>query len=205
MYFYVVLFLLLGFYKYNSYIKYMMRNTIIMFIWKMISFWNLFKTNSKDDFEIVNCFVYDNETYIKSYIPYVNYPIRMLYNYYKIEIVYKFQQKTYTYIEYNNSDKAHNVKFPMYSHNELMNISSESSVILAELIYNDESRKDITNILLQYQGPKKNFYKDLDSICHIQLSDIDIDDTPIYTDTVLQILDSDLEIHNFNYSDMLII
>lgn len=168
------------------------------FLFKIIQLYSFFQTPKELDHKILNCYYYNSEQ-VRFPIEDLCLPISLSPDYTKVEIVYSlYHNKIFRYIEKNTSKKY--LQFPIYPI-EKLKMGNPNSILSATLKTNG-NETDITNLLIEYQGPLKNFYKDIPGYS-FKVSDIS--DMSVSEDSVLIILDSDFEEHTFKFDETIVL
>ena len=187
-------------------IRLLFTNLFIYFLWNFVYYYSYLDTSNKS-LKIIGCYYYtDSETTPNNRfsISDVSLPIRLNNSYntqtVKVEIVYEHFNKVYRFIE---KDMTKNVSSFAYYTNEQLNspIGNSSGMLSAVLVDSDE-RTDITNLIIEYQGPMRNFYNDIPGYV-MTLSDIN--HPQITVNTILEILDMNFDTKIFSYNDLIVL
>lgn len=191
------IFLCIVLYKYNITIKTFFTNLFIYVLWNFVYYYSYLDTNNKS-LKIIGCYYTDSETKRRFSVPDISLPIRLNDNYTKVEIVYEYFNKIYRFVEKDMSKRISS--FPCYTDEQLEDSIRNSPGLLSAVLVTPDDRIDVTDLMIEYQGPMRNFYNDIPG--HIlSLSDIN---HPLITDTsVLEILDMNFNTTEFSYNEFI--
>lgn len=168
----------------------MFHSWFVYFLWKFVEYYQ----HSFNDYSVLSCCYFKDNTFE---IIDTTLPIQLDNSYSKLELKYQYSNKTYRYVEKNMNNKI--LKFPIYSV-DIMNKPVGNKGILSAEIINNNIRIDISSLLLEYQGPLKNFYQDITGYTFL-LSDIRHES--IQEDSVLSILDMNFNTYEFKCNDVI--
>jgi hypothetical protein len=181
--------------KEMSFLFVLFKKTIIYLILESsklsCDFIHYLNTFSHVEFE---CFFYysENEMCIR-HLDYNDFPLHFNNAIEKIEIRYKENGKYYRFVEKNSSQFE---RYPQLC--PLPPVSMDGSVGPKGVLICTLDSIDITSIVLEYQGPNKNFYGS-----DFRLSDIN--GVSVSPDSSLEILDVNLDTHLFKYDDLIVL
>ena len=188
----LILFSFLLLYKYTYSIKRLFHNWFVYFLWKFVDF---YQPSSLNDYSVLSCY-YFNKDNTFGFLD-TTLPIQLNNSYSKLELEYQYSNKKYRYVEKNMNKKI--LKFPIYSVNIMKNLVGNKGILSAEII-NNNNKIDISSLLLEYQGPLKNFYQDIPDYTFL-LSDIRHES--IQENSILYVLDINFNTYNFKFNDVI--
>jgi hypothetical protein len=126
----------------------------------------------------------------------------------KIEIKYEHDNNTYRYVEKNPYKAIKICKFPLltYEESEVTHILGPKGIISCILhptgpldVFEKTPEIDITSLLLEYQGPLKDFHQNTD----FRVKDIMHD--YINQNCYIEILDANVDSYVFRYDDLIVL
>lgn len=130
------------------------------------------------------------------YVPEIILP-----DYKKIEVFYSVLGRNYRYIEKFHNNYECNFFFPVYQE-EILKTPVGSGGILSCEVLSGEDNFDITDLMLEYQGPRKNFYSDIENY---SFSLRDIDHPGVTKDSYLVMTDFNFNEYVFYFDDEILL